>query len=128
MLIGLALRRIVLLLLVATLAAGSAACAPPGRAALRFSPGSLADARVGQPYDQRIEISGNETPVLRFSVQNGVLPAGLRIEKIAGSDNAGRIVGTPLVAGTSSFEVTVTCAGTNVSGQTGTQAYTLAVR
>ena len=63
-----------------------------------------------------------------YSVQNGLLPAGLAIERVAGSNNAGRIFGTPLTAGSSQFEVFVACFGTNVSGQTGTKAYTLVVR
>ena len=109
--------------LLAVLLAG---CSPE-RATLSFSPGSLPDAKVGQRYEQEIHIRGNETPVIQYSVQNGLLPQGLSIERVPGSDNTGRIVGIPLVAGVSDFEVFVICVGTNVSGQTGTQAYRLTI-
>jgi hypothetical protein len=95
---------------------------------LTITPDALADAQVGVPYDQRIDIAGNLTPAYMFSVQNGLLPAGLAIERVAGSTTAGRIFGTPLTAGTSTFEIRVACFGTNRSGQTGTKAYTLTVR
>ena len=95
---------------------------------LTFTPDALVDAHVGQPYDQDIVIAANVTPAYLFSVQNGLLPAGLAIEKVAGSTTTGHIFGTPLTAGTSTFEVSVACFGTNRSGQTGTKAYTLTVR
>jgi hypothetical protein len=95
---------------------------------LTFTPDALPDARVGQAYDQSIQIGANVTPAFMFSVQNGLLPAGLAIEKVVGSSTTGHIFGTPLTAGTSTFEVSVVCFGTNRSGQTGTRAYTLTVR
>jgi hypothetical protein len=73
-------------------------------------------------------VSGNVTPVFLYSVQNGLLPAGLAIEPVPGSTHTGRIVGTPSIAGSANFEVVATCRGTNVSGQTGTKAYTLTIR
>ena len=117
-------RRSLVLLLAVTLIV---ACTP-GRAALTFTPDVLADAHAGQAYEQRIDIGQAATPVGGISIQDGALPAGLSIEKIAGEDAAGRIVGTPTAAGTFTFTVFAWCYGTNVSGQTGTKAYTLVVR
>jgi hypothetical protein len=106
-----------------------AACSStPERPALKFSPDALPDASVGQPYEQRIEVSQNVTPVGGMSAPAEKLPAGLKVEKLEGSANAGRIVGTPTAAGTSKFEVFVWCFGTNVNGQTGTKEYSLTVR
>jgi hypothetical protein len=122
-----ALLRTTLVGLVLLLAAGCTQVEDK-RPALTFSTATLADARVGQPYDQRIEIAGNVTPVFLYAVQNGLLPTGLKIERVAGSDNAGHIFGTPLTAGTSNFEVYVACFGTNVSGQSGVRAYSITVR
>src|SRR5262249_14834960 len=85
------------------------------------------DGRVGQAYDETITVGNNQTPVLRFSIQNGFLPSGLNIALVSGSSNQGRISGTPLVAGRFSFEVVAQCVGTNVSGQQGSQAYTITV-
>jgi hypothetical protein len=42
--------------------------------------------------------------------------------------NTIQISGTPTVAGTFSFTIYVWCYGTNVSGQTATQGYTLVVK
>jgi hypothetical protein len=106
-----------------------AACSStPERHALTFSPDALPDGRVGEPYEQRIEIGQNVTPVGGMSAPAEKLPPGLKVEKIEGSANAGRIVGTPTTAGTSTFEVFVWCFGTNVNGQTGTKQYSLTVR
>jgi hypothetical protein len=106
-----------------------AACnSTPDRPALKFSPDALPDARLGQPYEQRIEISQNVTPVGGMSAPAEKLPPGLKLEKIEGSSNAGWIVGTPIAVGTSTFEVFVWCYGTNVNGQTGTKQYSLTVR
>lgn len=107
----------------------TAACnSTPDRPALRFSPDALPDAHVGQPYEQRIDISQNVTPVGGMSAPAEKLPSGLTVEKIEGTANAGRIIGTPTTAGTSALEVFVWCLGTNVNGQTGTKQYSLTVR
>jgi hypothetical protein len=98
------------------------------RPALAFAPDRLPDGAVGQGYEQVITVTGNVTPVFLYAVQNGLLPAGLAIEAVPGSDHQGRIVGTPTVAGTATFEVVATCRGTNVSGQTGTKGYALTIR
>ena len=96
--------------------------------ALVFSPNNLPDGHPNQPYAQTITIAENRTPLGGISILDGSLPAGLTIEKIPGSNNAGRIVGTPVTTGTADFTVSVYCLGTNVSGQTGTKRYTLSVR
>ena len=99
-----------------------------GQPALVFSPNNLPDGHPNQPYAQTITIAENRTPLGGISILDGSLPAGLTIEKIPGSNNAGRIVGTPVTTGTADFTVSVYCLGTNVSGQTGTKRYTLSVR
>jgi hypothetical protein len=111
--------------LAVVLALTGAAC--QDRPALRISPNLLPDASVGVPYDQRIDVSQNVTPVGAFSVQDGALPSGLSIEKLAGDDAAGRIVGTPRAAGRFTFTVYVWCYGTSVDGQRATKQHTLTV-
>jgi hypothetical protein len=98
------------------------------RPALQFAPDTLPDAGVGAPYEQRIDVSKNVTPVGAFSIQDGALPSGLSIEKLAADNAEGRIVGTPQAAGRFTFTVFVWCYGTNVDGQRGTKQYTLTVR
>jgi hypothetical protein len=120
------MRRTLIGVLAAVLAVTVCAC--QDRPALQFAPETLADASVGAPYEQRIDVSENVTPVGAFSIQDGALPAGLSIEKLAGNDAAGRIVGTPQAAGRFTFTVSVWCFGTNVPGQQGTEQYTLVVR
>ena len=97
------------------------------RGALRFQPEALPEAVVGLPYEAKITISDNVTPAGQFSISEGALPAGLKLEKVEGSD-AARISGTPQVAGTFVFKVYVWCYGTNVNGQTGEMEYSLVVR
>ena len=99
-----------------------------GQGALAFSPTVLTNASVGQPYSATISISNNTTPVGDIYVSDGQLPAGLNLD-FAGRAQAtsAQITGTPTAAGTFSFTVSAWCLGTNVSGQTGDQAYTLVV-
>ncbi len=104
-----------------------AACTP-APVPLRFDPSTLPDAHVGVPYDARIDISGNATPVGGFSIADGALPAGLSIERIRGEDAAGRIFGTATASGTATFTLSVWCYGTNVGGQTGSAEYSITVR
>ena len=101
-------------------------CTP--RPALQFSPTTLPDAQVGSPYAATITVSQAATPVGGASVQDGALPAGLDLTLAKEPANTIRISGTPTVAGTFSFTVYVWCYGTNVSGQTATQRYTLVVK
>ena len=101
-------------------------CTP--RPALQFSPTTLPDAQVGSSYAATIAVSQAVTPVGGASVQDGALPAGLDLALAKQPDNTILISGTPTVAGTFSFTIYVWCYGTNVSGQTATQGYTLVVK
>ena len=95
--------------------------------ALQFSPTTLPDAQVGSPYAATITVSQAATPVGDASIQDGALPAGLVIAADGPTDTI-HISGTPTVAGTFRFTISVWCLGTQVSGQTGTQGYTLVVK
>src|SRR5512140_98650 len=106
----------------------SVACSLFGaaRGPLKFEPQVLPDAAVGAPYEARISISENVTPAGEFSIAEGALPKGLKMEKVEGAD-AARIMGTPEETGTFHFKVFVWCYGTNVSGQEGEMEYSLTV-
>jgi hypothetical protein len=101
-------------------------CVP--RPALEFSPTTLPDAQVGSAYAATITVSQTVTPVGGASVQDGALPAGLDLTLAKEPADTIQISGTPAVAGTFSFTVYAWCYGTNVNGQTATQAYTLVVK
>ncbi|MGZ8800969.1 MAG: Ig domain-containing protein [Aeromicrobium sp.] len=101
-------------------------CTP--RPALEFSPLTLPDAQVGSSYAATITVSQAATPVGGASIQDGALPAGLDLALAKEHDNTIHISGTPTVAGTFSFTIHVWCYGTQVSGQTATQGYTLVVK
>ena len=100
-------------------------CVP--RPALQFSPLTLPDAQVGSSYAATITVSQAVTPVGSASVQDGALPAGLDLA-LSNDHKTIQISGTPTVSGTFSFTIYVWCYGTNVSGQTATQGYTLVVK
>jgi hypothetical protein len=102
-------------------------CTPP-RPALQFSPATLPDAQVGSPYAATITVSQTATPVGGASVQDGAIPAGLELALAKEPVDTIQISGTPTVAGTFTFTIYVWCYGTQVSGQTATQAYTLVVK
>ena len=95
---------------------------------LEFTPTSLADAQVGSAYSATITVTQAATPVGGVSVQNGTLPAGLELALNGTHDNTIKLSGTPTASGTFTFSVSVWCLGTNVSGQTATQPYTLTVK
>lgn len=99
----------------------------PPRGPLKFSPADLPDAQAGVPYDATITLSGNATPAINFSISEGALPKGLKLEKVENQDVV-HITGTPDETGTFKFKLFVYCYGTNVSGQEGDQAYTLTVK
>ena len=101
-------------------------CTP--RSALQFSPATLRDAKVGSPYAATITVSQAATPVAGASVEDGALPAGLDLALAKEPEDTIQISGTPTVAGTFSFTISVWCYGTQVSGQTATQGYTLVVK
>jgi hypothetical protein len=95
---------------------------------LTVEPAELPRARAGTPYEARIRIEGNVTPVGGMSVSDGALPAGLElaIEPPTGTDS-GLISGVPQTPGTYRFKVFVWCYGTQTSGQTANVDYTLVV-
>jgi len=95
---------------------------------LQFSPTTLPDAQVGSPYAATITISQVETVVFEASVEDGSLPAGLKLELVHQPADTIQISGTPTVAGTFSFSIHVRCEGTSVAGQEATQGYTLLVK
>jgi hypothetical protein len=101
-------------------------CTP--RSALQFSPATLPDAQVGSPYGATITVSQAATPVGGASVQDGALPAGLDLALAKEPINTIQISGIPTASGTFRLTVYVWCYGTNVSGQTATQDYTLVVK
>jgi hypothetical protein len=101
-------------------------CVP--RPPLEFSPATLPDAQIGSSYAATITVNQAATPVGGASVQDGALPAGLDLALAKEPIDTIQISGTPTVAGTFSFTISVWCYGTNVSGQTATQAYTLVVK
>jgi hypothetical protein len=95
---------------------------------LQFSPATLPDAQVGSPYAATVTVSQASTPVDGASVQDGALPPGLDLAVPREPIDTIQISGTPTVAGTFSFTIYVRCLGTQVSGQTATQGYTLVVK
>ncbi len=97
------------------------------RGPLKFAPETLPGAQLGVPYEAKVTISQNVTPAGEFSLSEGSLPKGLALEKVEGED-AARIYGIPEETGAFKFKVFVWCYGTNVSGQTGEQGYTIEVR
>jgi hypothetical protein len=101
-------------------------CTP--RSALQFSPATLPDAQIGSSYVATITVTQAATPVGGASVQDGALPAGLDVALAKEPIDTIQISGTPTVAGTFSFTISVWCYGTQVSGQTATQVYTLVVK
>jgi len=102
-----------------------------GSHALVFTPTELSPAVAGRQYSASVTISGNDTPVGGVSVSAGALPDGLQVSLETGGQggatNAFVIGGTPTRAGTYDFTLMVWCLGTNVSGQTGEQRYTMVV-
>ncbi|TAK60989.1 MAG: hypothetical protein EPO24_06160, partial [Bacteroidetes bacterium] len=83
---------------------------------ITLSPSTLSDAAVDSAYSQTITASPGTSP-LSFAVTSGSLPAGLNLS------TSGLLSGTPTLAGTSIFTITVT----DVNGCTGVQACTLSV-
>lgn len=109
------------------LAALISACTP-SRPALVFSPTELPGAQTGQPYSVTITVSQNQTPVGDMLVSVGSPPPGLTLVFAGrGQGTSADLSGTPTTAGTYRFTVSAWCLGTNVSGQSGEQAYTLVV-
>jgi hypothetical protein len=101
-------------------------CTP--RPDLQFSPATLADAQVGSSYAATITVSQAVTPVASASVSPGTLPPGLDLALAKEPADTIHISGTPTVAGTFTFTISVWCYGTSVSGQSAAQEYTLVVK
>ena len=114
-------------IVLALLAAALACRGPGGPPGLVFTPTQLPPAAVGQPYSVAVTITQNITPVGQMTVGLADLPPGLNFAFIKGQ-NAAQIGGTPLKAGTYKFTVSAWCFGTNSSGQTGHQEYTVVVQ
>jgi hypothetical protein len=115
--------RLLPLALLLMLVLGCRGSSPP----LAFSPPELPEARVGQPYEATIAVSGNHTPVFLISVDSAELPPGLTLHYEDGASSA-EINGVPENAGQYEFTVHASCYGTNVSGQTGERRYRLLVK
>lgn len=100
---------------------------PRPRPRLELDPAELPAARLGVPYEARITVSGNVTPVYMVLVAEGNLPDGLNLEYVE-HDVFATITGTPTRAGTFSFTISARCLGTSVSGQVGEMKYVLEVK
>lgn len=92
----------------------------------QFDPDNLPAGKVGAPYETEIHISENDTPVYLFEVSKGALPAGLELLWKENADTA-KISGIPEEAGTFTFTLSIQCLGTNVSGETSEQEYSIVV-
>ncbi len=114
----------VLLLFALAVAVSGLACTDD---ALTFAPDTLSPAMVGQPYEARLTISGNRTPVGSMSLESGALPPGLALD-YAQIQSFATISGTPRQAGMFRFTIAAWCMGTNQPGQTGRRDYELTVR
>ena len=77
----------------------------------------LPPATAGSPYSESISVSGGSTPYT-FSVTSGSLPPGILLNPLTGV-----LSGTPTIAGTYSFVITVT----DVNGCMASMTYSLSV-
>jgi hypothetical protein len=94
---------------------------------LRWDPVLLPAAQVGVPFEVKITILQNKTPVAQFLLHDGTLPSGLTLTKVQGEDIA-VLSGVPDQEGTFAFTLEAGCFGTNKAGQSGTQDYTIIVQ
>src|SRR5712691_10388908 len=78
-------------------------------------PASLPDATLNKSYSQLLNVTGGTSPYT-FTLTSGSLPTGMRIF-------GDRLIGTPTVAGSFSFQITAT----DFNGCTGTSSYNLKV-
>ncbi|HEY9151615.1 MAG TPA: hypothetical protein VIN60_01925 [Anaerolineales bacterium] len=93
---------------------------------LGFVPNAMPNGKVGSFYYVIIKITDNRTPVGEFSITQGSLPRGIKMQRLNGQD-AVLISGTPEVPGAFHFLLSVWCYGTNATGQTGDKDYILSV-
>jgi len=96
---------------------------------LEFYPDSLHQAKVGEFYEARIYVLNNHTPIDYFvaTTQNDSFPREV-VWEFNDSTNYGIIKGIPQKPGEFEFTVKVSCFGTQVSGQTGSQKYKLKIK
>src|SRR6202035_5208543 len=87
------------------------------RAGLTLTFGTPPTGQVGVPYTDTLTATGGTTPYT-WSVSAGTLPAGITLNA-----STGVLAGTPTVAGTFSFTVTVTDSGS----QTATKATSITI-
>ena len=97
------------------------------RAALDVSPALLPDGTVGKPYEARIVVKNNHTPLGGAGVESGSLPPGLMLGRVE-QDNGLPIRGTPTRADKHAFRLHLWCYGTNFPGQTAARDYVIVIR
>ena len=93
---------------------------------LKFEPTDLPNAQKDTPYEIQVLVQNVETFVGKFNIIEGSLPEGLSLERVPG-ENAVRIMGIPMEAGTFTFVLEALCTGTNSPGQLGQKRYTIIV-
>lgn len=93
---------------------------------LKFEPTDLPNAQKDTPYEIQVMVQNVETFVGKFDIIEGSLPEGLSLERVPG-ENAVRIMGIPMEAGTFTFVLEALCTGTNSPGQSGQKRYTIIV-
>jgi hypothetical protein len=82
---------------------------------------------LGQPFEARVTVHNNQTPLGGGSVLSGALPPGLRFAKVENGDTL-PIRGVPTRAGSFAFELELWCFGTNARGQKATRKYDMRIR
>ena len=100
-----------------------ASCTPK----LEVSPATLPEGTLGQPFEARVTVHNNETPLGGGNVLSGALPPGLRLTKVENGDTL-PIRGVPIRAGSFAFELELWCFGTNARGQKATRKYDVRIR
>ena len=93
---------------------------------LGFTPNAMPNAQVGIFYFVIIKLTNNQTPAGEFTITQGSLPKGMKLERLSGQD-AVLISGIPQEPGAFHFVLSVWCYGTNHTGQTGTKDYVIQV-
>ena len=97
-------------------------CSLQVTAPLTLQPGNLPDGVVGQKYPPTTLVAAGGATPLTFTVSKGSLPPGLSIDPASGT-----IAGTPTVAGTFPFTVTVTDSNTGDARQSASADYQIQV-
>jgi len=94
---------------------------------LEVSPAALPEGTLGQPFEARVTVHSNQTPLGGGNILSGALPPGLRFAKVENGDTL-PIRGVPIRAGSFSFELELWCFGTNAPGQKATRKYDVRIR